>query len=166
MQSTNGHIMDPSFVNDPSSETGGSRCKTRCPSAAVVKRDLSHTVVNNAWRRPKVVRLVFKLQGGQQWGEVWQGGWGVQTLPDWPQLCPILRGKWRTRVTPPLKTIPCSNVRKWMLFNNEEVISNIRELPFPSIHNTSYPSVPLFRHLCLLMPCYKTCYGHLLTLYK
>lgn len=41
MQTTNGHIMDPSFVNDPFSETGGSRCKTRCPSAAVVKWGLS-----------------------------------------------------------------------------------------------------------------------------
>lgn len=41
MQLTNGHIMDPSFVNDPSSETGGSRCKTRCPSAVMVKLGLS-----------------------------------------------------------------------------------------------------------------------------
>lgn len=41
MQPTNGHIMDPSFVNDRSSETGGGRCRTRCPSAAVVKRALS-----------------------------------------------------------------------------------------------------------------------------
>lgn len=40
MPTTNGHIMDPSFVNDPSSETGGSRCKTRCLSAAMVKRGL------------------------------------------------------------------------------------------------------------------------------
>lgn len=63
--------MDPSFVNDPSSETGGGRCKTRCPSAAVVKLGLSQY---SGEQCVTVVRLVFKPQEGQQWGEVWHGG--------------------------------------------------------------------------------------------
>lgn len=85
--------------------------------------------------------------------------------PRRPQLYPFPCGKSGT--TPPLKVISNTSLRKWRLFNNEEVMSNIPELPFPSTHNTSHPPVPLFRHFCLLHVVFsKTRYHHLLALYK
>ncbi|KAK5896663.1 hypothetical protein CesoFtcFv8_009802 [Champsocephalus esox] len=57
-----------------------------------------------------------------------EGGRGVQTLPDIPGCAQSLGVN---EATPPLKTIPCFSVRKWMLFNNQEVISDIPEMPFP-----------------------------------
>ncbi|KAK5864437.1 hypothetical protein PBY51_015679 [Eleginops maclovinus] len=51
-----------------------------------------------------------------------EGGWGLsQTYPVVPSPPGV------NEATPPLKTTPCCSVRKWMLFNNQEVISNIPE---------------------------------------
>lgn len=89
MQLTNGHIMDPQFCGTTDTppqptpltltKTGGGRCETRCPSAAVVKNGACrNTVPNNAWRGRKVVRLVLKPRGG---GGGW---WVVVSLSDYP----------------------------------------------------------------------------------
>lgn len=145
--------MDPSFVSDPSSETGGSRCKTRCPSAAVVKQGLSQYSGEQCVTKTEGGPPCVKTPGGPTVG--------CGDSPRLVQLCPVPPRGHMKNTSSPLKTIPCSNVRKLMLFNNEEVISNIPpELPFPSTHYTS------FRHRCLLMSGYKTRYGHLLALYK
>lgn len=55
MQLTNGHIMDPRFRGTTDtlaaatlSQTGGGRCETRCPDAAVVKPACRIAVRNNA----------------------------------------------------------------------------------------------------------------------
>lgn len=60
--------MDPSFVNDPSSETGGSRCKTRCPSPAVVKQGLSQYSSEQCVSKTEGGLACVQTPGGQKIG--------------------------------------------------------------------------------------------------
>lgn len=68
MQLTNGHIMDPSFVSDPSPETGGSRCKTRCPSAAMAKQGLPQYGGEQCVTKTEGGPACVKTPGGQTMG--------------------------------------------------------------------------------------------------
>lgn len=163
MQLTNGHIMDPSFVNDPSSETGGSRCKTRCPSAVMVKLGPSQYSGEQCVTKTQGGLAVLKPQEGQQWGEVWQGwGWRVATLPDCPS-CTESLGQMKNTSHPAFENHPLlwsEEVNAFQQWGSH--LKHPPELPFPSTYHTSDPLVPLVSHLRLLMPCYETCHGHLL----
>lgn len=114
----------------PLSETGGSRCKTRCPSAAVVKRALSQYSGEQCVTRIEGGPACVETPGGPTmgWRLAFVGGGGGGYSPRLPQLCPVL---------PAFGNHPqlwCE--RKWTLFNSEEVISDIPQAPPP--HNISH----------------------------
>lgn len=116
MQPTNGHIMDLRFVNNPSSETGGRRCKSRCPSAAVVKRGLSQYSGEQCVTKTEGGPACVQTPGGPTVGwSLPRGRIGVYRLS---QIAPVVHSP-QSKIEPPHLT-----VRKWMLFNNPS------ELPF------------------------------------
>lgn len=161
MQLTNGHIMDPSFVNDPSSETGGSRCKTRCPSAVMVKLGLSQYSGEQSVTKTEGGLACVKTPGGPTMGwSLARVGVGCGSSPRLSQLYPVPWGKWRTQVFENCPLLWSEEVNASQQWGSH--LKHPPELPFPSTYHTSYPLVPLVSHPRLLMSCYETCHSHLL----
>lgn len=146
MQPTNGHIMDPSFVNDPCSETGGSRCKTRCPSAAVVKPGsvaIQRWTMRDEDRRwsglcsnPRRANNGVKSGKGAMW---------CTDLPRLPQLCLVPGGRVNEEHEKPhlWKPSQCEEVdafQQWGSYLKHPPTSRL------SPAHTTLPPDPLFRH--------------------